>query len=862
MNRDRKGDVIAGRFEIESRAGQGGMGTVFCALDRSSGRRVALKLLHAHEARFHEDKRFLREAELLAELQHAAIVSYVAYGQTAEGQPFLAMEWLTGCDLQQRLKQGPLRLDESVTLLRSAAEALSVAHRRGVVHRDIKPSNIFLRNGEVALATLLDFGVARLTTAAEQLTRTEMILGTPGYMAPEQARGERDVRPAADVFSLGCVLYECLTGRPPFVADHVMAVLAKVLFEAPPPVADARPSTPAALVKLLNRMLAKEAAQRPLDAASLRNELEALGPLLDEADIAPAPRPQARRDEAISEVIPQLICVVVASPDGAQPGEQPTLDAAENERELARRAELRASLSQTGVKVDWLANGSLVAAVERAASAIDQAALAARCALLIEERWPEARVAIATGRGVLNMHLPVGEAIDRAVSLLGRQLGAKPAGAPSAEASSTGRVWLDELSARLLEPRFVLAAGENGVVLRGERGSRDETRLLLGRSTPCVGREQELAILEATLEGCIENAQASAVLITAPPGTGKSRLRHELLRRLAARREDISVLMGLGSQLSAVSPLGLLNQALREHCDIQPGAPAAAQRESIRLRVAARTPAAEVERVSAFLCELCGVAFPDDGNALLRAARSEPRIMNEQIQRAFVDFLGAECGRRPCLLVLEDLHWGDPLTVKLIDAALIALREQPLLVLALARPEISDLFPRLWEGRPVRQMALPGLSKKASARLVTTVLGDDAPAEVVARIVVHAAGNGLFLEELIRAAAEGHHDRQPETVLAMLQARLSCLEPGARRTLCAASIFGQTFWRGGVLALLGQSVSPEEADRWLEALLRSESIERRRASRFPDDVEYSFRHALVRDAAYDLLMAPHREIGH
>lgn len=399
------------------------------------------------------------------------------------------------------------------------------------------------------------------------------------------------------------------------------------------------------------------------------------------------------------------------------------------------------------------------------------------------------------------------------------------------------------------------------LLLQGERTGGDETRLLLGKATPCVGREQELAILSASLDDCIENAQVGAVLIIAPPGAGKSRLRHELLRRLAAKEQDMLLLLGLGAQLSAGSPYGLLRQALSRECSIQIGASPAAQQENLRRRVAERVTAAEIERVSAFIGELCGIAFPDEGHLLLRAARGDPKTMNEQIQRAFIDFLSAECAHRPCLLVLEDLHWGDPLTIKLVDAVLIALREQPLLVLALARPEIGDLFPRLWEGRPVRRISLSGLSKKASARLVTQVLGEGAPAETVARIVEHAAGNALFLEELIRAAAEGREDRPSDTVLAMLQARLSCLDPGARRTLCAASVYGQTFWRGGVLALLGDDHRAQRLDVWLESLLQSESIEQRRESRLPGDVEYGFRHALVRDAAYDLLAAADQEIG-
>src|SRR5262249_22302547 len=149
------------------------------------------------------EQRFVREATLLADLAHGSIVSYVAHGVTADGVPYLAMEWLEGENVAERLARGRLSLSESLNLLRAAARALVPAHERGVVHRDLKPSNLFLRRGQVDDVVLLDLGIARLAAGGEPLTRAGTILGTPTYMAPEQAQGLVDIRPAADVFSLG-----------------------------------------------------------------------------------------------------------------------------------------------------------------------------------------------------------------------------------------------------------------------------------------------------------------------------------------------------------------------------------------------------------------------------------------------------------------------------------------------------------------------------------------------------------------------------------------------------------------------------------------------------------------------------------
>jgi serine/threonine protein kinase len=251
------GDVLAGRYEIDRLAGSGGMSTVYRARDRNTGQLVALKLLQASSPLAQETGRFMREAHVLAELRHPGIVGYLEHGLTPEGHSFLAMEWLDGEDLARRLQRGPLSIAESLYLVQQTAAALQVAHQRGIVHRDLKPSNLFLRDGEIGRVTLLDFGIARHTLALRPMTQTGVVVGTPEYMAPEQARGHRDIGASADVFSLGCVLYECVAGQPPFVGEHVAAILARILFADAPALSTLHPHTPPQLDTLLGRMLAK-----------------------------------------------------------------------------------------------------------------------------------------------------------------------------------------------------------------------------------------------------------------------------------------------------------------------------------------------------------------------------------------------------------------------------------------------------------------------------------------------------------------------------------------------------------------------------------------------------------------------------
>jgi serine/threonine protein kinase len=832
------GTRIAERFTLEAVAGRGGMGTVYRAQDSVTGRRVALKLLHAvtsPEAVY----RFNREAHLLTELRHPAIVSYVAHGSTPRGQPFLAMAWLEGEDLAQRLKSRPLRLPEILALLRRAAEALAYAHQQGIIHRDIKPSNLFLRGGRPEDVVLLDFGLARYSMPTlVGVTRRLGAIGTPGYMAPEQASNQPEILPSADIFSLGCLLYECLTGHSPFEAPNFAAALDKILFSHPFPLSTLRPGLPQGLQVLVDRMLDKDPRRRLPDAPSLLASLSALESIPDL--LMPSSQKEAPRSDT-SEAEPRLVSILRVVMLAATAGQ-----GADPAREPALREGLHSALSSSGAQVEVLDDGSLMAVlVPERGMATDQSALAARCALTLRERWPEARVVVATGLGHFQGHLPTGPAPNRAQWLLG-QLGQVPA--------STTAVLVDDVTAGLLGAGFQLSRTSPGVfLLQGEREDSTSSRAVLGRPTPFIGREQELALLDFTLTTCVEEPTARALLVTAPEGAGKSRILHEFLRRVAQRGQPLMVLRGQGSPLGVATSYGLLGQALRRLCGIEKGESLETSRARLSERVALHMHAAQAREAAVFLGELCAISFPEEDSSPLHTARSDPRLMSAQISRALMAFLKAECTQGPVLLALEDLHWSDAATIRLLDEVLRDLSEQPLMVLALARPEVKDLFPGLWS-RFLQEVPLRGLSQKASTRLVHEVLGPRVTQEDAARLVEQSMGNALFLEELLRAAAEGSSKETPGTLLAMVLSSLQRLGPLPRRVLRAASVFGQTFWVGGVKAVLeGQIPSNEELEKSLRQLMDLEMVQLQQGSLFPGEAEYRFRHSLVRDAAYALV---------
>ncbi|HEU0033475.1 MAG TPA: protein kinase [Kofleriaceae bacterium] len=301
--------TFGGRFDLQGQAGSGGMGLVYEAIDRDSGRRVAIKVITGLPSP-DDHARFASEAEALERLDHPAIVDYVTHGETSRGEPYIAMEWLVGESLQMRLAHGALPVAEAVVMAERIADALAHAHAHGIVHRDLKPSNIFLVDGKPEQAHLIDFGVAKL--ADRDLTNTGQMIGTPGYMAPEQVRGEKTVDRRADLFALGCVLYRALAGRAPFEGAEVMEVLARLLLEHPPAITELVPDVPPRLAHLIGSLLAKDPASRLGDAAIARDELVAIG----EALVARDARALGHLPSEVPTPPPHDLDTFVATPRG------------------------------------------------------------------------------------------------------------------------------------------------------------------------------------------------------------------------------------------------------------------------------------------------------------------------------------------------------------------------------------------------------------------------------------------------------------------------------------------------------------------------------------------------------------------
>jgi len=360
------GERVAGRFEILAEAARGGMGTVYRARDRRDHRLVALKVLQAEALASVE--RFEREAALLAELRHPNIVEYISHGATPDGLRYLVMEWVDGETLADRLAHDGLTTAQIVALAVQLCRSLAALHARGVVHRDIKPSNVMLVDGDATRVKLVDLGIARRADDAHRLTRTGMLIGTAGYVAPELVRGRPSaIDGRADLFALGCVLHECVTGVPAFSGSDPLAVCAKVLLHDPPPLRSFDRSLPVELEAVVAALLARRPDDRPADAAAVECALAAIGEL---------PGTLHRGGHAVDATAtktgdrPQQCGVLIARPDDDRPWAWPDMggDA------------IAAGAFADGLAV--LVPGTLTAAT--------------RLALAIAEATPGARALVAT----------------------------------------------------------------------------------------------------------------------------------------------------------------------------------------------------------------------------------------------------------------------------------------------------------------------------------------------------------------------------------------------------------------------------------------------------------------------------------
>jgi tRNA A-37 threonylcarbamoyl transferase component Bud32/Fe2+ or Zn2+ uptake regulation protein len=825
---------LAGRFSLLSLVGEGGMGSVWKARDLVTKDLVAVKLLNLNVNQTEELARFEREVALLAELNHPGIVRYLAHGQT-DTQAYLVMEWLEGQDLARRLAKGPLRPTDGKKLFSRVTEVLVEAHRKGIIHRDIKPSNLFLRRGQFDDVVVLDFGVARKGALHKQLTRTGVLVGTPEYMSPEQARGLRDITFAADLFGLGCVMFEVFTGQKPFSAKHITGLLSKILFEPAPSLHHRKPALPRTLSELVADLLEKDPARRPQSTEVVQERLSKIVVTDDESaagDIIPTTLPPL---DSLSEKEMSLFTTILATPLQQQIATNETAKQADAATYQARMMATVERLRTMGLRAEFLGDWSVWAAATQSPVATDLAHIAMQGAVVLRHELRGFAVVVATGLFEHEGPLASGPGFDLLQSLLST--------ATTQEAAL--EVVMDDVTSELIADRFHVTVDTVGVGLLGARLGESAR---LARNPPWCGLDRELSMLLAGFEGVETDQVFRAVVFSGPPGSGKTRLLDEFLQRLA---EDHSTAVPLVARLWPQSvatplsvPLGWLHSA--EQVVSTPHGPAPLWRAFIEHRY----PPEKAKRYVAILSGLLTA-----GPATKRTAESVvDRVGIVSVVEALSAFVTAIS--RPCVLAIDALQWIDAASIEVVTRLTHTLLDLPVLLLGMARPDLREIHPRIFDGLPIDHVSIQRYTNKPIQKSLVR-LNIDGENKTQA-LLEHSQGLPLLFHWLVRDMSSGSSCGQ-RAVAFMTQARTRRLDPQTRQVLRAASLLQRPFSEADLLHFLPSSLSVSDIYRSLRALVENNWFE---PVQLADGGRcFKFRYSPERSAIFETLTSADKRLG-
>ncbi|HYL30517.1 MAG TPA: tetratricopeptide repeat protein [Gemmatimonadales bacterium] len=820
-------------YEVLSQLGQGGMGTVYLAWDVRLERRVALKLLSRGLA---DDagarRRFLLEARAAASLEHPNICTIYTVDETPDGQVYIAMSYYEGQTLQQRLVDGPLSTREAVGCAADIARGLAKAHDKGIIHRDIKPANVMLPT-EGGLK-ILDFGVAKLP--GSDLTRTGFIVGTASYMSPEQTRGE-PVDHRTDIWALGVVLYEMLTGRRPFSADSAAAVMYAIIANDPAPLSSWRADLPGVLDSLIRRMLSKQASDRPGSAGELAQELGALAALLG-ADSAPSERPSTVTLEGER----RAVALLAARLDGYdQLVERLAPEEAERILSRIRSAALDVAEAHNG-RIDHFEGDDLLCLFGLEASEEDDAVRAADAANALIVRVGE------VGQG-LEQRLGVPLRVRAAVHV--GTLVVRPGRTPE-------RRW--QVSGGPIAVATRLAGeAEPGAVRLSPECQRLIEPFARSTLTPFAGREAELGTLKAALASA-RRGEGQVVAIVGEAGVGRTRLLGEFRARFATG--GVRILTGrCHPRGQAYRPF---IEVLGEALELSSHDGGVATASDIVARVRALDPAL-LEFVPFYLHLL---AIGPGDHPLPRHLHGEH--LQAALNDALAAFITAGAAREVVtVLVIEDLQWADAASRTVLKQLAEITPAPPMLLAATSRVDV----PMDWGCATPVTIHLGSLDREGAESVIRAMLQADRVDPALADwLRERTGGNPFFLEEACRSLLEEgavkveggsalfrRPDQPlhlPDTVQAVIRARVDRLDPATREILRVASVLGRDFGQGLLEQVLGR---PSGLPLHLERLKAAGLVQQTRVT--PQPV-YRFKHAVTHEVVYDSLLEHQRRTLH
>ncbi len=848
---------VVGRYTLERLIARGGSSSVYYGR-RDDGLVAAVKVLEGRNIADRDARRFEREAAV--RIEHPNIVQVHDAGVSVEGTPYLALELLAGETLNERLEKRRLSPAQARELGMQVAKGLASAHARGIVHRDLKPENLFCCDD--GAVKILDFGIALFDEEVTRITTEGMVLGTPWYLAPEQARGEVNLDQRVDVWGLGAVLYEALSGHGPFDREATLASMLAILREDLDPLAKAAPHVPEELAAVVERCLVKDREGRFQSINAVHDALAALEGMPAHSEPPPAgisrpPRTSIARGE--QRVVAILLAEAIA----------------DHER-IHRSIE-----SFGGTFLPLFGNRALgVFGGERwEGDELERAMQAAEGA-----RGAAWTMGVTAGKARADGRSIAGEALKTAETCCATEINGIVVDGPTARALGS------LVRARKLDPMpgkhgpdsavkelFVVDLREVGRTKKSiaaiaspvhtpqsaQTTLNDSTQGLEPVTSVLIGREAEIAHLDRAIGVVLEERRAAAILLRGPLGIGKTRLVQEALARLAGLPQ-LAVLEGHADSQRGKTALSLFATALGDYARsdqretsvrLDDKAPLTARRAAIdALARDAIDDDAEATETAPFLGELLGVPMP--ATTALEAAREDPQLMADRLRLAARDTICGLARGMAVALVLEDLHWADAASKALVNDLLEALEASPFLLIGSTRPEEGDQNLFAWHA--TQRIEPRPLSSTEIEKLSRALAGRELSHEVARQIADRTQGNPLFVEQTLLAlqeqAASDTSDSTlfqlplPPSVEAALQSRLDAL-PAHERDACKR------------LAILGRpaAVPDLEALGVVEPIAILESLRRRGlvSARILDattsEREFRFRSAVLGEVAYRMM---------
>jgi serine/threonine protein kinase/tetratricopeptide (TPR) repeat protein len=910
-------------YEITEEIGSGGMATVYRAYQPSMDRHVAVKVIRSsilHDPALRE--RFQREARLIARLEHPHLLPVYDFDGEHE-PPYIVMRYLEGGTLKQVQQRGGVPKDELLYIFHQLAGALDYAHRQGVVHRDLKPSNVMIdREGN---AFLTDFGIARAAGGEKDLTGTGLMIGTPGYMAPEQARGDGQVDKGADIYSLGVMAFEILTGRQPYESASAFDVILAHMNSPIPRASDNGRDIPKGVDAVLARALAKEKSDRHPTAAAFVEELTRA------LKIKPSNAPAALQSMTQTISVDQLAAIQaqkdrVETPSSATPSDQQRQMTAVsiNVKELTEILyETGADAERVRTATDALWSGFAKIAGETGGvvhSRSDESGLilwgrdrareddpenALRGALLMRDR------ALTDARAVLGKAwepteenpLPFTAGITTGPVLLEREsdTGSYTAsGAPITmagrlkDAAPAGGILVAHETYTLVRGVFTFLQGDP-LRVRGRkepldvyivtqvkpRAFRLRARGIEGVETKMIGREIELRLLQEALTLTLEDGETQVVTVVGEAGVGKSRLLYEFSSWMELQEQTVWFFQARATQPSMLQPYSLTRDLFSFRFRILDSDTLAQVHEKFVQGIEGFLGAGSTRKAH-FIGQLVGFDFSDKPE--VEAALQDGDAFRRAAHQYLGEFFTSASRTNPVVIHIEDIHWADDRSLDLINNLVRENTELPLFVLCMARPSLYERRPQWGEGQRFHErIQLEALSQLSSRRLVRELLKNvpEVPTALRDLVVDRADGNPFYIEELIKALIDDRvilkgeeawsvdtsrlsTVRVPATLTGVLQARLDTLPSQLQQLLQRASVAGRIFWDAAAIRLSQETagLKPAEVQTMLEDLRDREMILQREESGFAGTVEYVFRHAILRDVTYETVVPRQRRTFH